>query len=145
MKYKIYNLLIAISNGAGYAPRDSHPCMVLIQPPNAVTRSRREYHYCVRVSLLAERHICNYGKNVTRSVSGLPKSDLRFLGKRKDNKTSGVFCVTAKTEQVKFVLTSWRIFHKARHGRNVFVCLFCRSGLSLSKNSRHLSACQNTP
>ena len=26
-------------------------CVVLTQPPNAVTRSRREYHYCICVSL----------------------------------------------------------------------------------------------
>lgn len=25
--------------------RELYPCMVLMQPPNAVTRSRREYHY----------------------------------------------------------------------------------------------------
>lgn len=28
-------------------------------------------------------------------------------------------------KQKSFVLTSRRIFCKARHGRNVFVCLFC--------------------
>ena len=37
--------------------------MVLMQPPNAVTRSRREYHYCVRTSWLAECHICNCGND----------------------------------------------------------------------------------
>lgn len=30
--------------------RELHPCMVLMQPPNAVTRSRREYHYTSRQS-----------------------------------------------------------------------------------------------
>ncbi|MFQ9888196.1 MAG: hypothetical protein ACLRXH_06025, partial [Monoglobus pectinilyticus] len=59
---------IANPNGAGCTPRESHPCMVLMQPPNAVTRSRREYHYYVRTSLLADCQICNYGKNGYRSA-----------------------------------------------------------------------------
>ena len=91
-----------------------HPCMVLMQPPNAVTRSRREYHCCVRTSWLADCHICNCGKMVV-ALSG------------------GKFCNMQKVEAPEkpacFPLTSWRISRKARHGRNVFVCLCSPQGV----------------
>ncbi|MFQ7291074.1 MAG: hypothetical protein ACLRQ0_02340 [Monoglobales bacterium] len=93
--------------------------MVLMQPPNAVTRSRREYHYCVRVSWLADCHICNCGKMVV-ALSGEKFCDMQK--------------VEAPGKPACFPPTSWRIFRIARHGRNVFVCLYCGSPLSLSKN-----------
>ncbi|MFQ7291782.1 MAG: hypothetical protein ACLRQ0_06005 [Monoglobales bacterium] len=72
-KYTITNIVTANTNGAGCAPRACamyfihcrrHPCTVLVQPPNAVTRSRREYHYTVCASWLAGCQSCNYGKMV---------------------------------------------------------------------------------
>lgn len=63
-KYTITNIVTANPNGAGCAPREFHPCTVLVQPPNAVTRSRREYHYYACASWLADCHICNYSKMV---------------------------------------------------------------------------------